>query len=103
MTTTLPAFLAALCTPIDEQGRPDSATFNRVLDFVMDRGAEGVVIGGATSEFPHFSVDDRAALIRLAVERMAGRGVVLANVGCSSLRPLNWRAGRQMPAVRLYC
>jgi 4-hydroxy-tetrahydrodipicolinate synthase len=81
----LPSILAALCTPIDDRSRPDLATFNRVLDFVMERGVEGVVLGGATAEFPHFTLDDRAALIDRAVVRMNGRGPVLANVGASSL------------------
>lgn len=81
----LPSILAALCTPIDESGRPDLAIFDRVIDFVMDRGVEGIVLGGATSEFPHFSIDERAALIDRAIARMNGRGPVLANVGASSI------------------
>ena len=85
MSLRLPSVLAALCTPIDDQGRPDYAAFDRVVDFVMDRGVEGIVLGGATAEFPHFSVDQRVALIGRAVHRMAGRGPVLANVGTSSI------------------
>jgi dihydrodipicolinate synthase/N-acetylneuraminate lyase len=85
MSPKLPAIFAALCTPIDDAGRPDLDTFDRVIDFAMERGVEGVVIGGATAEFPHFGVDDRAALIRRAVKSMAGRGPVIANVGASSV------------------
>jgi len=83
----LPSIFAALCTPIDGHGRPDLSAFDGVIDFVVDRGIEGVVLGGATAEFPHFSVGDRAALIRRAVEKMAGRGPVVANVGTSSVFP----------------
>jgi dihydrodipicolinate synthase/N-acetylneuraminate lyase len=85
MNPPLPAIFAALCTPIDDHGRPDFATFDRVADFVMERGVEGIVLGGATAEFPHFSVEDRCALVRRAVSRMAGRSPVIANVGSSSL------------------
>lgn len=85
MNLPLPAVFAALCTPIDDHGRPDFANFDRVVDFVMERGVEGIVLGGATAEFPHFSVEDRWALIRRAVSRMAGRGPVIANVGTSSI------------------
>jgi dihydrodipicolinate synthase/N-acetylneuraminate lyase len=81
----LPSIFAALCTPTDECGRPDLAAFDRVVDFVMERGAEGIVLGGATAEFPHFTVEDRSALIRRAVARISGRGPVLANVGTSSV------------------
>lgn len=85
MNPKLPAIFAALCTPIDEHGQPDFDTFDRVIDFVMERGAEGIVLGGATAEFPHFSVDERATIIRRAASRMAGRGPVIANVGTSSI------------------
>jgi 4-hydroxy-tetrahydrodipicolinate synthase len=85
MRTPLPANFAALCTPIDDRGGLDLATFDRIVDFVMTGGAEGVVIGGATSEFPHFTVEQRGTLIRRAVERVAGRGPVLANIGTSSV------------------
>ena len=85
MNPPLPAIFAALCTPIDDAGRPDLDTFDRVIDFAMEHGVEGVVLGGATAEFPHFGLEDRAALIRRAVKSMAGRGPVIANVGTSSI------------------
>ena len=88
MSLRLPSVLAALCTPIDDQGRPDYAAFDRVVDFVMDRGVEGIVLGGATAEFPHFSVDQRAALIGRAVHRMAGRGPVLIEGMALAIEPM---------------
>ncbi len=76
---------AALVTPIDEYGRPDLAAFDRVIEFIVERGVDGVVIGGGTAEYPHFDVTDRAALAAHAVRRMAGRGRVTVCVGTSSI------------------
>lgn len=76
---------AALVTPIDGQGRPDPDAFERVIDFVVERGMEGVVIGGGTAEYPHFSEEERAALIAQAVRRMRGERIVIASVGTSSI------------------
>jgi 4-hydroxy-tetrahydrodipicolinate synthase len=85
MSFPVSGVLAALVTPIDDAGRVDLATFDRVIDFVVDRGVGGVVIGGGTAEYPAFELEDRARLAAHAVQRMAGRGSVITCVGTSSI------------------
>jgi 4-hydroxy-tetrahydrodipicolinate synthase len=85
MSNPVSGVLAALITPIDDRGRVDLNAFERVIEFVMDRGVDGVVIGGGTAEYPHFALDDRAALAAHAVQRLKGRGKVIASVGTSSI------------------
>ncbi len=77
--------LAALVTPIDQHGRADLNTFERVIEFVMERGVDGVVVGGGTAEYPHLGLDERAALTAQAVRRLNGRGKILASIGTSSI------------------
>jgi len=76
---------AALLTPATPQGLLDLDTFSRLVDFVVDRGVGGIVIGGATGEYPNFSVEDREKLIRHATAYAKGRFPVVAGIGCSSL------------------
>jgi 4-hydroxy-tetrahydrodipicolinate synthase len=83
--TRLSGVFAALVTPIDELGRIDLATFERVIDFAVDRGMDGVVIGGGTGEYAHFDIEDRARLAAHTVERMRGRAKVFTSVGTSSI------------------
>ncbi len=71
MKSDLPSVLAAVCTPIDDNGRPDFAAFDQVIDFVLDRGIEGIVVSGATGEYPHFDT------LQLTRE--------VANSGCDGL------------------
>ncbi len=85
MNFPVPGVLAALVTPIDDAGRVDLATFDRIIDFVVDRGVNGVVVGGGTGEYPHFDVEDRAQLTGRAVQRMRSRGTVITCVGTSSI------------------
>ena len=85
MKSDLPSVLAAVCTPIDDNGRPDFAAFDQVIDFVLDRGIEGIVVSGATGEYPHFDMRDRASLAVRAVQRVAGRGKVVVCTGTSSI------------------
>ena len=85
MSSPVSGVFAALITPIDDLGRIDLATFDRVIDFVVERGVNGVVIGGGTAEYPDFELEDRARLAAHAVRRMAGRGCVITCVGTSSI------------------
>ncbi len=85
MNSPLSGVFAALATPIDDLGRIDIATFERIVDFTLDRGVDGIVLGGGTAEYPHFSVEDRARLSELAVRRANGRGTVITCVGTSSI------------------
>jgi 4-hydroxy-tetrahydrodipicolinate synthase len=85
MSSPVSGVFAALITPIDDCGRIDLATFDRVIDFVVERGVDGVVIGGGTAEYPHFELEDRARLAAHAVRRMTGRGIVITCVGTSSI------------------
>ena len=81
----LSGVFAAIITPIDDSGNIDFAAFDRVVDFVMDRGVDGIVIGGGTGEYVHFGVKERSNLAARAVRRMNGRGKVIAGVGTSSI------------------
>jgi len=85
MSSPLSGVFAALATPIDDLGRVDFATFERVVDFTLERGVDGIVVGGGTAEYPHFSAEDRARLAALAVRRAQGRGAVITCVGTSSI------------------
>jgi 4-hydroxy-tetrahydrodipicolinate synthase len=85
MNSPLSGVFAALATPIDDLGRVDPATFERIVDFTLDRGVDGIVLGGGTAEYPHFSIEDRARLAELAVRRANGRGTVITCVGTSSI------------------
>jgi 4-hydroxy-tetrahydrodipicolinate synthase len=85
MSSSLSGVFAALATPIDDLGRVDLPTFERVIDFTLDRGVDGIVVGGGTAEYPHFSTQDRERLAALAVRRAKGRGTVITCVGTSSI------------------
>jgi 4-hydroxy-tetrahydrodipicolinate synthase len=85
MKLPLSGVFAALVTPIDDLGRPDFAAFDRLIEFIVERGVDGFVIGGATGEYPHFDVSIRAALAERAVRRIAGQGKVVVCVGTSSI------------------
>ena len=77
---------AALPTPIHDDGRLDLDTFDRIVDFVCGAGVDGICIGGATSEYPHFEASDRIALIRHAATRLPADRALLVGIGAPSTR-----------------
>ncbi len=77
---------AAVATPVHPDGRLDLATFDRVLDFLVEAGVDGVCLGGATSEYPHFETSDRKALVRRAASRLSSGCALLVGIGAPSMR-----------------
>lgn len=72
--------MAAVVTPFDAQLRLDIDAFARVVDYVIDGGCTGVVVGGHTGEFSVLTASELAALVKVARERAAGRVPVIQGV-----------------------
>jgi 4-hydroxy-tetrahydrodipicolinate synthase len=85
---------AALVTPIDDLGRADLPAFERLIDFILERGLDGIIVGGATGEYAHFTVDERLQIAAHAIERVGGRSKVLTCIGTSSIHSTLRLAGR---------
>lgn len=80
----LNGLFAAAVTPVDAAGHADMATFHRVLDFLIAAGVDGVCLGGATAEYPHFEIAERKALIEAAARRLPASARLLVGVGCAA-------------------
>ena len=77
---------AAVVTPTDGDGRIDEPTFDHIVEFLLSAGVHGICIGGATGEYPHFQVRERAALIRRAAQQMPRNRALLVGIGAASMR-----------------
>jgi len=81
----LTGLFPAVATPVTSAGAVDYATLDRLCDFLLERGADGLCIGGATSEYPLFELDERLCILG-RVARRAPRGTTLvAAIGASSV------------------
>ena len=74
--------MPAVTTPFDGQGQVDHAGFRANIDRLMGLGATGVAACGCTGEFWSLSFAEKAVLYADAVAAVAGRGTVIAGVGC---------------------
>ena len=71
----------ALVTPFTDQGEIDLEAYDRLLDFQLEQGSDGLVVAGTTGESAALLQDEFAALLERAVERVDGRVPVIAGTG----------------------
>jgi 4-hydroxy-tetrahydrodipicolinate synthase len=76
---------AAVVTPIQEDGRLDLRTFDRLIEFLVEAGVSGLCVAGATGEYPHFETHDRKAIIRRTVERLPRTRDLIVGIGAPSM------------------
>lgn len=72
--------------PLDEQGRINEAEFRRFIDWLIDKGIDGLYPNGSTGEFTRFSFEERKRIVRIVVEQAAGRVKILAGAAEADVR-----------------
>ncbi|MCX5655997.1 MAG: 4-hydroxy-tetrahydrodipicolinate synthase [Planctomycetota bacterium] len=72
--------LVALVTPF-KNGIVDFATIERLVDWHVEQGTEGLVPVGTTGESPTVDVEEHEKIIATVVKRAAGRIPVIAGAG----------------------
>ena len=76
--------IPALVTPMQADGAVDFQAWDRLLDFHVAEGTDGIVVGGTTGESPTLEPAEVAELVRRAKARVAGRMPVIAGSGTNS-------------------
>ena len=76
--------LVALVTPFDRQNRIDYPALERLIEFHVREGSNGLVIAGTTGESATLEKSEHVELIERAVEMVAGRIPVIAGTGSNS-------------------
>jgi 4-hydroxy-tetrahydrodipicolinate synthase len=72
--------LVALVTPFKD-GRVDYAAIERLVDWHIEQGTDGLVPVGTTGESPTVNVEEHEKIIEAVVKRVAGRIPVIAGAG----------------------
>ncbi|HSQ68474.1 MAG TPA: 4-hydroxy-tetrahydrodipicolinate synthase [Steroidobacteraceae bacterium] len=73
--------IPALVTPMHADGSVDLESWDRLIDFHLAEGTDGVVVGGTTGESPVLETAELEVLVRRAKARVAGRMPVIAGSG----------------------
>ena len=59
MTKKLSGVIAAIATPVDDAGAPDTARATKLARYLLDNGCDGLNVLGTTGEATSFSLDER--------------------------------------------
>jgi len=76
--------LVAIVTPMSVDGSLDLASWDRLLDFHLAEGTDGIVIAGTTGESPALTLEEIEELTRRAVVRCAGKIPLIVGAGTNS-------------------
>ncbi len=71
----------AVVTPFLESGDIDEAAFRSNIEFLIEQGADGIVVSGCTGESWALSAEERVRLFRAAVSAVDGSVPVIAGTG----------------------
>jgi len=74
----LQGMLPVLPTPFTESGAIDPDAMAGIVDFAVASGVDGVVFPGFASEVDELSAAERTALLKVVVNRIAGRVPIVA-------------------------
>lgn len=86
MTAGLKGILPVLPTPFLADGSVDEAGMSRLVGFALNEGVDGVVFPGFASEVENLSGNERAWLLKVVVDRVAGRVPVVAGASAADWR-----------------
>jgi 4-hydroxy-tetrahydrodipicolinate synthase len=76
--------LAALITPMNEDGSIDFSAYKRLIDWQIAEGTSGLVPVGTTGESPTLSHEEHKAVVEAAIAAAKGRVPVMAGAGSNS-------------------
>ncbi len=86
MVAGLKGILPVLPTPFLADGGIDEAGMKRLVVFALDKGVDGVVFPGFASEVEALNAAERATLLKIVVEAVAGRVPVVAGASAADWR-----------------
>jgi len=78
--------IAALVTPMHDDGSIDYKSFLNLLEFHINNSSDGVVLVGTTGEAPTVDFDEHIKLIEEGVKFINGRIPVIAGTGANSTK-----------------
>ncbi len=65
--------LVAIVTPMTSAGDVDWSCYDKLLDFHLEKGTDGIVVAGSSGEAAMLTADEWRKLVRCTIEKVAGR------------------------------
>ena len=88
----LTGIIPPLVTPFDKSGEIDEAAMRGQIRFMLDKGVNGVCVGGSTGEGHTLNLEELRRLVEIAANEVAGKVPVVAGIISNSTYDLIARA-----------
>lgn len=88
----LTGIIPPLVTPFDKSGDIDETAMRGQIRFMLDKGVNGVCVGGSTGEGHTLTLEELRRLVELTVKEVAGKVPVVAGIISNSTRDVIARA-----------
>lgn len=85
MTQRLSGVIAAIATPVDENGAPDLKRAINLARYLLDNGCDGLNVLGTTGEATSFSVDERKSVMDAYKENGLALQRLMVGTGAASV------------------
>lgn len=85
-------------TPFTDEGALDLASTDRMVDFYLERGADGLTVLGVMGEAPKLTAEEARSFVRRVLARVDGRVPVIVGVSAPGLAPMRELAESMMQA-----
>lgn len=82
--TNLTGSIVALVTPFKEDQSVDFEALERLVDFQLDNGTDGILVLGTTGESSTMTDEEDYEVARTVIERVAGRVPVIGGAGSNA-------------------
>lgn len=82
--STFGSLIPAIVTPFDADGCVDVVAMEALVDNLVTRGCDGIVVSGTTGESPTTSQVEKDELVRVAKSAAGGRARIIAGAGSNN-------------------
>ncbi|MGB0595329.1 MAG: dihydrodipicolinate synthase family protein [Rubripirellula sp.] len=86
MADRITGILTPNITPVDAAGRIDEERLRGYVDWLIDRGVDGIYPNGSTGEFVRFTAEERRRIVQIVVKQADGRVPVLAGAAEANVK-----------------
>ncbi len=74
---------AAMLTPFDEKGKVNETVLRKIVDFLIDKGIDGLYPVSSVGEFVHLTPEENMEIMDICVDQAKGRVPVVPGVSAS--------------------
>src|SRR5262245_61282388 len=82
----LKGIFVPFAVPLDDEGSINETELRRYLDWLIERGVNGLYPNGSTGEFVRFTPEERRLIVKITCETAAGRVPVLAGAAEANVK-----------------